>query len=301
MFQQTLTQVTTLFLFILVGYVLSKKKLLPENAAQCFSIFLVWAASPALYLNTFTNQFTPDKLREASTLILISLGILALMYLVSMLVKRFITKDPYSQGVFTYSMCVPNFGYMGNVLVLALMGEAVLLRFQLFIIPISVFSLTKGYAMLLERKSSLRALLNPMIVGMACGMVLGLAGIRIPGFIAGVLTSASDCIGPMAMLLTGCVIAKFNLKEILNQKEIYFTVALKMIVLPLAVLVLGKLLNIPSEYLFLIMMVAALPTGLNSVVFPSTIGKDCSFAAGLAVVSNVVALITVPLFLGQVA
>jgi len=102
------------------------------------------------------------------------------------------------------------------------------------------------------------------------------------------------------MILSGCVIAGFDLKEVLGQKRVYLTVAIKMVLMPMLVVIAGKFINIPTEYLYLVLLFQAVPAGLNSIVYPSTIGKDCSFGAGLAVVSNVAALITIPVFVAMI-
>ena len=297
MFTQTLIQVVKLFLFMLLGYVLSVKKILPKETPKCFSMFLVWLACPALYIYTFATQFSPQMLSESARLIGISLICLAAALLLSILLKRAVSKDAYSQAVFTYSVCVPNFGYVGNVLVLALLGETALMKYQIFVMPVTVFMVTRGYAMLLERKTGIKGLLNPMIIAMLAGMTIGLLQIKLPQFVLETLVSASDCMGPVSMTLAGCVIAGFDLKKILSLKEIYITVGIKMIAMPALVILLSRVITMPAEYLSLLLLFQTLPVGLNSVVYPSTIGKDCSFGAGLAVISNVAALITIPLFL----
>ena len=39
----------------------------------------------------------------------------------------------------------------------------------------------------------------------------------------------------------------------------------------------------------------AMPCGLNTIVFPKLIGENCEIGAGLALVSNVLAIFTIPL------
>ena len=39
----------------------------------------------------------------------------------------------------------------------------------------------------------------------------------------------------------------------------------------------------------------AMPCGLNTIVFPKLVGEDCSTGATLALMSNLLAVITIPL------
>ncbi len=293
---QTLEQVGKLFLFMLLGYLLTKKDILPKETPKVLSRVLVWISCPALYLRSFSSHFRPETLRTMPMLLLVSAASLAVCLLISGALKKLVTKDEYNQGVFTYSVCVPNSGYMGNVLVLALLGEAELLRFQIFVIPFTFYMLLFGYSMLLGRKPSLKNMLNPMMVAMFTGMIIGLLRLQLPGFVLGALGSAADCMGPLSMIIAGYVVAEFDLKRILSMKEVYFTVAVRMLLVPVLVLLAGRLLRIPAEYYTLLICFHCLPTGLNTVVYPSSIGRDCSLGAGLAVVSNILAVLTVPIF-----
>lgn len=296
MFTQTVLQVAKLFIFMLIGYILTKADIMPKEAPKVLSKLLVWVASPALYLKTFSTQFTPEKLSSYLSIIAVAIVSLAVTFSLAKLLERFISTDEYLRNVFTYSVCIPNSGYIGNVLVLALYGEAMLLKFQIFIIPNIIFTVTVGYAMLLQRKPGLKSSVNPLMVSAIIGIILGLLRVRIPDFAVNILTSASDFIGPISMILTGCVIAQFDLRKILSQKEVYITVFFRMIAMPLLTVAVGKLFHLPSELFFLLLALNCLPAGLNSVVYPSTIGKDCSIGAGIATVSNILAVITVPFF-----
>lgn len=296
MFLLTLKQVVNLFLFMILGYVLSKKKIMPRETANVFSKLLVWVCSPALYLNTFSTQFSSEELKKSLVFILAAVVALAVSYFGALLLRKPISRDGYSQNVFIYSACIPNFGYMGNVLILALIGQTALLQFQIFVIPFTIFMVTGGYSLLLDRKTGIKGIINPMIIALFAGIILGLLNLRLPDFVCDMLTGASDCMGPISMILAGCVIADFDLKKIISRPEVYRILAICMVIKPLIVVLIGKAFRIPQDIFFPLLAFNALPTGLNSIVYPSTVNKDCSLGAGLALISNILAIVTVPLF-----
>jgi len=52
------------------------------------------------------------------------------------------------------------------------------------------------------------------------------------------------------------------------------------------------------EYFFICMLCAqAMPLGLNTVVVPAAYGKDTSVAAGMALISHAISIITIPVIL----
>ncbi len=296
MFTQTFSLIIRLFLFMIVGYALTKKGILPKEAARSLSILLVWVCCPALTINTLSSQITSEKLIVSLLLIILSIASLIITYLISLSFGRKLIKEKYTKNVLIYSLCVPNYGYLGSVLILFLLGQKHLADFQLFVLPVSVFVATEGYILLLDRKNSIRDLLNPLLVSTIIGLLLGVLELQIPKLIRDIFTDLSSCIGPISMILTGCVIAGYNMKQVLTKKDVYYIVCAKMLIMPIIAYAVGKLLRLPYDYFIIFVMFHCLPAGLNSVVFPSSIGKDSSIGAGVAVLSNVLAVITVPFF-----
>ena len=293
-------QVLKLFVFLLLGFVLTRKKILPEQTPLAFSKFLIWMCIPALSFKTFSANFTLDILRSSGALFMLTAAMLAASYLVGMLTGRFFSKDGYVRNVITYSVTVPNTGYFGNVLIIAVLGDLWQMKFQFFNFLLIIFSYTEGYRLMLGRRISLKSFINPMVIAMLAGMAFGLLNIKVPDAAYDILTSLVGCLGPVSMVSAGCVIAQYSLKKILTEKLVYITVFVRMIVMPLIAVGLRALGFIPAELAMLLVMQQCLPTGLNSIVFPSSIGKDSSLGAGMVCVSSLLAVVTVPLFFSLV-
>ena len=61
-------QMIYLFAFILIGYILAKTGLLPENTTKVLSIFESNVFIPALVMGTFMSNFTVEKLKTTGVL-----------------------------------------------------------------------------------------------------------------------------------------------------------------------------------------------------------------------------------------
>ena len=150
-----------------------------------------------------------------------------------------------------------------------------------------------------ERKtlaSRLKKLVNPMFVAMLIGMLIGITGIILPKSVSNVIDVSASCMSPVAMLLTGMTIAEINLKKTLSKISIYFVSVLRLLVYPLIGLAVFALIpaNIPDSYIVCAICALAMPLGLNMVVIPAAYGKDVSVASGMALVSHVLSVITIP-------
>lgn len=76
-FNSTLTQMFVMFSFIIIGFALKKKKLLPKNSATVLSKLENYVLVPALVLDTFMTYCRVDSLKENYNLILYCLLLLA--------------------------------------------------------------------------------------------------------------------------------------------------------------------------------------------------------------------------------
>lgn len=98
------------------------------------------------------------------------------------------------------------------------------------------------------------------------------------------------------MLLTGSLIAEFHFRDILRDPLIYKVIAIRMILFPLVILGIAKLIGVSEGVLLIMTAVYTMPTGLNTVVFPASVDRDCHLGAGMACISNLLGVLTIPLF-----
>ena len=146
-------------------------------------------------------------------------------------------------------------------------------------------------------------MIKPMLIGIAVGLS-GL-GKYLPDFVVGSLDTLKDCMGPVAMLLAGVTIAKYNFFSMLKKGKVYVATALRLVVLPLLIVsllfALKTLANtafglgIDNDVLFLAFFATATPLGLNTVVFPEAYGGNPETGASMAMISHTLCVLSIPL------
>jgi hypothetical protein len=75
------------------------------------------------------------------------------------------------------------------------------------------------------------------MIAMAIGMIVGITGVgdllySSENFLTSTLSSLSNCMGPVAMLLAGFTIGSYNVKNMLSNKKVYVATFLRLIVIP---------------------------------------------------------------------
>ncbi len=299
--EATLNQMSFLFIFIVSGYILVKFKLMPNSSEAVLSKLENYLFIPALVLNTFISNFTIDKLSSFSNVLLFSIILEIIVVIISFLCTRILTKNKYIQKIYLYALCFSNFGFMGNAVVGSIFPE-IFLEYIIFTLVLWTLIYLWGVPVLLRDNegsngiSRLRNLVNPMFICMLIGGIVGILKIQVPSFLSDAIYSAGQCMSPVAMLITGMTIAKIDIKAVLKIKSIYAVSILRLLVFPLTFIAVIYFLGIrlPKTIFICATVSLAMPLGLNTIVIPSAYGKDTTIASGMALVSHILSIITIP-------
>ena len=128
------------------------------------------------------------------------------------------------------------------------------------------------------------------------GIIFGLTGLPMPEIIDSVLSSASACVGPLSMLLTGITLSTFALGELVKDKTAYIFSALRLVVIPAIAFLICRGLRL-VELAPMVLIITCMPCGLNTVIFPKFVGEDTSTGARLAFLSHFISCATIPFWL----
>ena len=295
----TLKQMAILLTFIAIGYVMNKAKLVNANVGAVFATAVTFFFMPMTCFNTMIKNTNLENIIVKWPVLLVSVIFLISSFFLAKFISNFFTKDKMEHAVYTYSFVITNLGYMGYPIVEAVFGEIGLYYFMLFCLPLNIFLNTIGMNMLTQRtKINFKMLLNPIIIALVLGVVLGLLGVKLPDFIFDITNTGAACTTPCAMILLGFVLAKTPFIKIVLNPKMYIAAVIRLIALPLIfggiTFALCYFLKLDMLYVFLVVAVSCLPMGSNTIVFPESIGKDGTLGAQSCFVSTIMALITLP-------
>ncbi len=301
-FLTTLNQIAFLFGFIVIGFILVKIKVLPENSAAVLSKLENTIFIPALVMGTFIENFTLERIGAAWKLLSVSFIIAFITIPFAILVSKLVTKDKYIQKIYTYGLSFSNFGFMGNAVVSSLFPD-VFFEYLIFTLPLWIFIYLWGVPRLLIADSgkkhtfteSMKSFVNPMFIAMLIGMVIGLSNIHLPEWTISLINVSGDCMSPIAMILTGVVVSSISLKKTFLNVRIYIVSIIRLIIMPALFVAVASFFKIPETTYICALCSLAMPLGLNTIVIPSALGKDTTVAAGMAVISHLLSCITIPL------
>ena len=303
LFLPTLNQMVYLFAFIIVGYIIAKLKVVPRGSAGVLAKLENNLFIPALVMQTFIQNFTVANLGVTWKLLVFGGIVDAVVIPLSILSSKLVTKDSYIQKICIYGLCFSNFGFMGNAVVSAIFPD-IFYQYVVFTLTLWIPIYLWGVPALLVSdgakktlRARLKAFVNPMFICMIIGMIIGILNISLPSSISSVISTSASCMSPVAMLLTGFTIAEIDIKRTLKNATVYIVSALRLVIFPIMGIGLFAIIpiDIPSSYVICAICSLAMPLGLNTVVIPAAYNKDTSVASGMALISHVLSIITIPL------
>ena len=287
-------QVLILFVFIMAGYVLGKRGIVDRSHTRILSGILVYVFLPCMVFKSFANNFNVQNLVAKSHLVMASAAILCVVALLSRVIAALITKNSYERHVYSYSLTIPNFGYMGYALAESMFGEVGLFEFMMFAIPASIYTYTVGFSTLTKRPVSIKGLLNPAMISLVLGCAAGLIGLRFPQIMLDILNKSGACMAPVSMLLAGIVISEFDVKLLIKDKKAYLVTFLRLLVIPLIIGFVLKLFAGEEEIRYAVLFYS-MACGMNTIVYPKLVNEECHIGAKLAFLTNIFTCATIPL------
>ena len=78
-------------------------------------------------------------------------------------------------------------------------------------------------------------------------------------------------------------------------KKVYVVTFLRLVAIPAILMVILKLFGTSEEIMTLALIAFATPLGLNTIVYPAAYGGDTKTGAAMALISNALGVITIPL------
>ncbi len=186
-------QVITLFLLIFCGFFSAKGKLVDENGISTLNKIVLYFALPALTLYGLQKDASPELIHDLILVFFISLAIMIL------------SEPNERRSVLTNLSMLSNSAYMGYPVVIATLGEDMLIYAVVFVGAFNLMCWTFGSFFFggISAIQPKKLLTNPSLIAVLVGLVLFLTGWRLPGFINDALSMMGNVTTPLAMFVIG--------------------------------------------------------------------------------------------------
>lgn len=289
-----LSQVSTLFFIMAVGYLLGKLDKINEAGTKQMSTVLVYFATPCVIIDSFQTDWDEAMLRTLGIGTLAMVGCFVFYILSGYLFFRREERD--LQAPLRFGAIYGNTGFIGLPLVEAVLGKEALIYGVMAMVIFNVCIFTHGVAMMGGREvlSPRKVLFSPGLVAVAIGLPLFLTRTALPGPIGAGIRYIGNLNTPLAMVVIGAQMARADLLRTFREKKLYTAAAVKLLLMPLlTALVLLPLKLDATFYIAAVILGGAPSAGLTSML-SEQYGRDVEHAAQLVSLSTLLSIFSLP-------
>lgn len=291
-----------LFLLMLVGFVLYKKRVLDPGSIRAFTFIVINIANPAMII---ASAFSAEKNSRGSELLLtllISVVMYAALIVLSFLVPRILRVKKSEVGIYQAMTVFANVGFMGFPVISSVYGPQALLFASIFLLPNNVLIYTYGiYLMKKDRvksekaRTDLRQIFNIGVIACLCAIVLYMFKISLPDFAEASITHLSNLIVPLSMMVIGASLADVHLREIIRDVKLIIFSVIKLLIIPIAGCLILRIAVQNEVILGVSVVMLAMPVGSMTSMIAQQYGGDHELASKYVAATTALSVLTVPI------
>lgn len=285
-------QVVIMFLLAGIGALMFRSGKISLAGSKSIGSILVNLSLPAVIINGFLVERTPERITGLLLSALLAAVTLALAILAAWVCFR---KDPMAQFAAAFS----NPGFFGIPIILSCLDSGAVFYIAAYVAFLNLLQWSYGVSLLTgttENITPKRLLTAPFVIAIEIGAFFFLTGFPVPGILAKAVTHLANLNTPLAMFATGVYLAQTDPKKMVRKAVLYKVSVVKLLVVPLLAMVMLALL--PKAYFDLkltLLIAAACPTGTNIAVYAQLHDRDFGYAVETVAVTTILSLLTLPL------
>ena len=316
-----------LFLLMIPGIILKKAKMIPDGFGKGLSNLVLYIAQPALIFLAYIKPFDVNILINSVYVLVFSVIAHALFAAVALMLFKGAVDS--KRRMLRFATIFSNAAFMGIPLIGAVLEDqfpgATLyasiynITFNLFLWSLGVRICTQnrdidndGIDDHVEAKaegaSIVKALLHPVTIAAAIGLVFFIFPITnyIPevvwSLVSDTATHLKNLVAPLSMIVIGLRLPDIKFRGMEKDKYMYLFLALRHLLLPLAVVAVLKLagltgLNIHPAVAPVVLILASAPAASSATMFAEKYDCDATYVSRLVTVSTLLSIVTMPLIL----
>lgn len=303
-FSAFLITVITMFIILIVGYVLGKKDIIDHTASKNLSRLIISVGQPALIIHSIiTKPFSGDNLKLA----LISLGFGFLMHGLMAVIAYFACvkiKAPDERKITEFAMVFGNIGFLGIPVLGALFPENGAFVASYFVVSFNILLWVIGLGIIARKRNDIKLTVKkiflnkgtvPSLIGFAVFLIPAfLPSFSVPSFIGSGISYLASLCTPVSMLIIGAQLSGRTAKQIFGSARVYYLCLFKLIIIPLVFCFVLKLLGFSDFWVLFITAVSAMPSASATSMFAELYDTAPGFSAQCVGTSTLLSLATMP-------
>ena len=291
------SSLAAMVLLILLGAAAQSRLRLSQTFYQGANTLIIRVTLPAMILSSMDKPFSHEMLQKSAVLLLIAVGAFGTV-MIGLEVWRHTSHLPVKTlGLYQYLILVGNTAFMGYPVIQALLGSDGIFYASVFNIAHNL--VTFSYAIHLlqcDHTAQWRTLFNNIcLLASIVGLILFISPMKLPSVIYQALDWVGQITIPLCLICMGANLSWTSFQRAIQSCSVWVISLTRLCVFPLLMIPILYLLHCRDVTLIIPSILFATPAALTAGAFAQQYGCDADFASNVVVLSNVLAMVTIPL------
>nr|WP_314464104.1 AEC family transporter [uncultured Clostridium sp.] len=292
----TATKIIEMFIILIIGAGAYKTGIADAGTGSRLTSVLLKIISPCVILLSYQIDFDKERLYGLAITALLSLA----SFIIAIAVSKIAVLDKNSSDLAVERMSIvySNCGFIGIPLIDGILGGEGVFYMTAYLTVFNIFVWSHGIMLMSGKaegvKKTVRSLINTSNAAIVTGIILFLAGVKIPEIIREPIALIGGMNTPAAMLISGINLAQSDFLGGLKNKRAYVVSISKLIVIPALTLLLLLAAGAGRSISVTILTAAACPSGAMGTMFALQYKKNSQYASNLLTITTALSLITIP-------
>ena len=309
MFQIVLSNLISLCLLMLIGFILRKARVITDEVNTGLSAILLKVALPCTIMMSMQREFSTDMLKEGLLVFAVAFAMHFITVGVGILLTKLCRVQKDLRGIWLFALSFANVAYMGYPVIKAIYDDGALFYVAMNNVSFNLLFPTLGYALIVygmpkadipAEKQKLSAVLkrlgtNEALVATLIGLTMFVTSFRLPEPVGNALNMAGSLTTPISMMIIGGLLAKNDFRLVFGDVKIYSLAAVRLVLLPIAVLFILRPFVQNTMMLGVMTYLVAMPAGAVLGIVSVQKGADGFTASKIVFMTTVLSLFTIPL------
>ena len=291
--------VLTLLFMVLVGYFIRRVNVVDDHILKQLSNLVIIVGQPFMLIGALLkNEYSPELLKSGILIIILGLAVHTLLAVMAYFIAK-LYRDPDERKILEFSMIFANCAFIGFPILEAAFGSKGLFYGSFYVVSFNIFMWSYGMIVLGRGRDDIKMSPKKMILNYGTtpcliGLALYIWQLKPPAFfLTGASYIGSICT-PLSTFVIGGLLASMPLREIFTSCKIYVFCFFKLFAMPIAIVLLAKLIGLEAEMIYLVAIMSALSTAANAAMFAEIYDIRPRLAAHAVGMSSMLSAAAIP-------
>ncbi len=315
-FLDTFSQMSVLFILVIIGFTCHKLKMMGENLDRSLSVLIINVTAPSIILSSVMGDTLPAR-EEILPVLLIGTLTLLIMLVCGCIFARLLHSQ--QEGIYRFMFAFGNINFIGIPVVAALFGSQAIFYISVLTIPFNLLVFLLGQLFISSCKKepdpdtapelppevlkkpkrrirlNWRMILSPALCSTYIVIALVYFQIKTPSLVGQAFSLVGQMTIPASLLVIGSTLAEIKILEMLGSWRIYVMCALKLLGVPCLIYGLYSLSPFDHRYTDVLVILAAMPVASYGTMICLKEGIDPKVMSQGTFMSTLLSVVTIPL------